>query len=125
MLNYNSCKLMSKLVYTNNTQFHNNKLNFTGEDKPAGMKVLYAYYGVTCARGNHMKANQDRSTDWAAGICDGKISCSGTVLTSVLTDPYRGCAKDLVVVAQCADGRVIADLVPRPSQGKDFSLSCC
>ena len=74
-----------------------------------------------------MKANQDRSTDWAAGLCNGKISCSGKVHTSVLTDPYHGCAKDFVVVALCAadDGKVIADFVQKEAQGRDFSLSCC
>ena len=88
------------------------------------MVVSYAYYGVSCANGKHVKANQDRSTSWAAEICDGKVSCSGRVHKSVLMDPYRGCAKDFVVVAQCADGKVIADLVQREAQGRTFSLSC-
>ena len=35
----------------------------------------------------------DRSTNWEKGLCDGKNLCSGTVHTSVLTDPYSGCTK--------------------------------
>ena len=87
------------------------------------MKVQYAYYGVSCANENLVNANQDRSTKWAAGICDGKLSCSGTVSANILTDPYRGCRKDFIVVAQCAD-KIITDLVPREADGRVFSLSC-
>lgn len=88
-----------------------------------GMKVLYAYYGISCAS-NIDHANQDRTTDWAKGLCDGKVSCSGRVHTSVLTDPYPGCAKDFLVVAECANGKIISNLVTREAQGKDFSLQC-
>ena len=95
-------------------------MNFAGT-----IKILYAYYGVSCANGNHVKAVQDRSTSWAARICNGKTTCRGMVHTRYLTDPYRGCAKDFIVVAQCAQGKVIANLVPREAQGKYFSLSCC
>ena len=88
------------------------------------MKVVYAYYGVSCAKGNNEKTNQIRSTDWAAGICNGKVSCSGRINTSVLTDPYFLCKKDFVVVALCADGKVVADIVQSEAQGRDFFLSC-
>ena len=88
-----------------------------------GMTVLYAYYGISCA--SHIEPNVlDRSTKWAKSICDGKNSCSGTVHTSVLTDPYFGCGKDFLVVAECANGKIISNLVTPEAQGKDFSLQC-
>ena len=89
----------------------------------AGMTVQYAYYGISCT--SQIKQNVvDRSTNWAKGLCDGKNSCSGTVHTSVLTDPYLGCAKDFIVVAECANGKIISNLVKPEAQGKQFSLEC-
>ena len=89
------------------------------------MKVVFAYYGISCANGDLKQANQDRSTKWAAGLCDGKNECKGMVHTSVLTDPYYGCRKDFLVVAECDNGKIIADLVSPEAQGKEFSLTCC
>ena len=43
---------------------------------------------------------------------------------SVLTDPYFGCRKDFLVVAECANGKIISNLVTPEAQGKDFSLQC-
>lgn len=87
------------------------------------MTVLYAYYGISCA--SQIRQNVlDITTNWAKGLCDGKKSCSGTVHTSVLTDPYGGCKKDFLVVAQCEGGNIISNLVTREAQGKQFSLRC-
>ena len=89
-----------------------------------GMKVIYAYYGISCANGDLKQFNQDRSTKWATRLCNGKNSCSGRVHTSVLTDPYGGCRKDFLVVAEC-NGKIIANQVTREAQGKKFYLACC
>ena len=89
----------------------------------AGMTVLYAYYGISCTSQIEQDV-LDTSTNWAKGICDGKDSCTGMVHTSVLTDPYPGCGKDFLVVAQCADGKIISNLVTPEAQGKQFSLQC-
>lgn len=87
------------------------------------MKIVYAYYGVSCANG-HLRPNvQHISTNWAAGLCNGRSSCGGTVHTSILGDPYYGCPKDFIVVAKC-DGNVIANLVPKEAQGRQFYLAC-
>ena len=51
-------------------------------------------------------------------------TCSGRINTSVLTDPYFLCKKDFVVVALCADGKVVADFVQSEAKGRDFFLSC-
>lgn len=89
----------------------------------AGMTVLYAYYGISCT--SQIQQNVlDITTNWAKGLCDGNNSCSGTVHTSVLTDPYPGCQKDFLVVAQCEGGNIISNLVTREAQGKQFSLQC-
>ena len=77
-----------------------------------GMKVLFAYYGISCASQINV-SNQKRSTDWVSGLCDGKSSCTGCVSTSVLTDPYIGCGKDFIAVERCANGEVISNLVTR------------
>ena len=59
----------------------------------AGMTVLYAYYGLSCANGDVRKSYQDRTTRYAKNLCDGKNSCSGYIHTSIITDPYYGCRK--------------------------------
>ena len=71
----------------------------------AGMTVLYAYYGISCTSQIEQDV-LDTSTGWARGISDGKDSCTGMVHTSVLTDPYPGCGKDFLVVAECAEGKI-------------------
>ena len=88
-----------------------------------GMEVLYAYYGISCARTIRSDV-QVRSTNWVKGLCNGKTSCSGRVHTSILTDPYGGCAKDFLVVAKCGNGKIISNLVTKEAQGKSFSLKC-
>ena len=90
----------------------------------AGMTVLYAYYGLSCAKGNVQKSNQDRSTKYVKHLCDGKNSCSGYVHTSILTDPYHGCEKDFLVVAQCPGGEIISSHLTPEAQGKTFRLTC-
>ena len=91
------------------------------------MKVIFAYYGVSCARGTLRKFVQLRSTNWAARFCNGRISCSGRVShsNSALTDPYGGCRKDFIVVAKCSNGKIIADLVQKEASGRKFKLNCC
>ena len=90
------------------------------------MKVIYAYYGLACARGKLRDDNQRRSTQWAARLCNGKTSCTGRVHNSVLTDPYGGCPKDFIIVAKCSNGKIIAGAVPPvPGEGQRISLSCC
>lgn len=89
----------------------------------AGMNVLYAYYGASCAS-QIILGNQIRSTNWVKSLCDGNNSCTGRVHTSVLTDPYYGCSKDFIAVAQCPGGQIISNLVTREAQGKYFHLQC-
>ena len=86
------------------------------------MKVKFAYYGVNCANFNLRKDVQDRSTQWVARMCNGKSSCQGRVHNGALTDPYRGCHKHFIAVAECSNGQVIAKLV---REGHSLSLSCC
>ena len=88
------------------------------------MRVIFAYYGVSCANGDVRHGVQFTSTNWAKSLCDGKNYCSGTVHTSSLGDPYRGCHKDFVVVAECRNGQVVADFVKGEAQGSTFSLAC-
>ena len=86
------------------------------------MKVLFAYYGLSCAKGVIKSNDQYLSTMWAAKLCDGKNSCQGKVHNSVLTDPYKGCPKDFTIVAKW---RIIAGAVPPvPGEGQLISLSC-
>ena len=89
--------------------------------------MIYAYYGVSCARGNLRKSVQLRSTKWAARFCNGKTSCSGRVShhNRALTDPYYGCRKDFIVVAKCSNGKIVADLVRKEASGRRFKLNCC
>ena len=88
------------------------------------MTVKFAYYGVSCANGDLNEATQDRTTSWVASLCDGRKSCSGHVHTSVLTDPYGGCPKDFLAVAECSDGSIVADLLRKEAQGRTFHLAC-
>ena len=90
----------------------------------AGMTVLYAYYGLSCANGDVQKSNQDRTTSYAKHLCDRKNSCSGYVHTSIITDPYYGCEKDFLVVAQCPGGEIISSHLTPEAQGKTFRLTC-
>ena len=91
------------------------------------MKVIYAYCGVSCAEGNLKKSIQTRSTNWAASVCNGKSKCSGKVShsDSALADFYPQCNKDFIVVAECSNGKIIADQVKKRAIGKKFSLDCC
>ena len=90
------------------------------------MKVIYAYYGVSCAKGNLRKSVQWFSTIWAGLQCNGKSSCSGRVTNHNLkNDPYRGCPKDFIVVAKCSNGNIIADSVKAVGgEGQTFTLNC-
>jgi hypothetical protein len=89
------------------------------------MKVKFAYYGLDCAGGVIRKSNQQHSTQWIARLCDGRSSCHGTVHNSVLTDPYPGCPKDFIAVAECSNGKVIAKAVAaKRNEGQQISLSC-
>lgn len=89
------------------------------------MEVIFAYYGISCAgNGALTHHNQYRSTDWVAGICNGKDHCAGAVSVNILTDPYYGCQKDFLAVARCSNGQVVASLVPREANGRWFSLAC-
>ena len=89
------------------------------------MKVLFAYYGLSCAKGDIKADNQHRSTKWAAKLCNGKNYCQLRVHNSVLTDPYVGCPKDFIVVAQCPNGKIIAKAVPPVAgEGQRITLFC-
>jgi hypothetical protein len=91
----------------------------------AVMKVKFAYYGLDCAGGIIRKTNQQRSTQWMAHLCNGKHSCQGRVHNSVLTDPYPGCPKDFMAVAECSNGKIIAKAVPaKPGEGQQIDLAC-
>jgi hypothetical protein len=90
------------------------------------MKVKFAYYGLSCARGVLKKSNQRRSTRWIARLCNGRHSCQGRVHNSVLTDPYPGCPKGFIAVAECSNGKIIAEAVrPKVGEGQRISLACC
>ena len=90
------------------------------------MTVKFAYYGLACSKGVLKESNQKRSTQWIASLCNGKHSCQGRVHNSVLTDPFPGCPKDFIVVAECSNGKVIAEAVPRKGgEGQKISLACC
>ena len=86
------------------------------------MRVLFAYYGLSCTNGQ--STNQQRSTNWVAGLCNGKTTCSGVVSVSVLTDPYYGCHKDFLAIAECDYGRIVAAYVPSEADGRQFILKC-
>ena len=91
-----------------------------------GMKVIYAYYGTSCANGHLTQAIQDRSTKYAADRCDGRSSCNVVVrhTDADLGDPYVGCPKDFIVVAKCGDGQIVADSVTPEASGHSFELVC-
>ena len=91
-----------------------------------GMKVIFAYYGLSCANGYIRNYVKDLSMDWAGQLCDGRSWCSGTVTNGNLrSDPYWGCPKDFVLVAKCSGGRIISDSVKAvPGEGQKFYLSC-
>ena len=93
------------------------------------MKVLFAYYGLSCAERHSpgrllIYMDQYRSTEWAASMCDGKDLCYGKVSTKNLEDPYYGCPKNFVVVAKCDDGEVVASLVRPEADHHIFRLDC-
>ena len=91
-----------------------------------GMKVVFAYYGTSCAKGHLTQSTQDRSTKYAADRCDGRFSCN-VVLSRThdnLGDPYRGCEKDFIVVAKCGNGKIVADSVTREASDRNFKLNC-
>ena len=67
------------------------------------MRVLFAYYGVSCAKGNLRKSVQRLSTKWAARLCNGKTKCGGRVTNSNLMS--GGCLKDYYNVYRC--GKVL------------------
>ncbi len=102
---------------------NNNKLNILPYLVYIGMTVQFAYFGASCT--DHFSFHVKHiSTDWAKRQCDGTTSCSGTVSLHVLTDPYYGCEKDFIVVAECPNGHVVADYLSKAAEGKTFSLRC-
>ena len=89
------------------------------------MRVLFAYYGVSCASGMiSPSSNEYKSTDWVSRLCNGKNYCSGVVSVSVLGDPFYGCHKDFLAVAECDYGRIIATRVSPEAHGRHFTLQC-
>ena len=93
----------------------------------AVMKVKFAYYGLTCAKaiGYLSESNKQRSTRWIAHLCNGRHSCQGRVHNSVLTDPYPGCPKGFIVVAECSNGKIITkEVPPKGGEGQKISLAC-
>lgn len=88
------------------------------------MKVIFAYYGLSCASHGLQQSNQYRTTKWAQGLCDGKDHCTGVISRAIITDPYYGCSKDFLIIARCSNGQIIADLVPKSADDKSFSLAC-
>ena len=93
-----------------------------------GMKILFAYYGVSCASGHLDQNKLERTIEWAKGVCDGQNSCRSNLhtLIQMYGDPYPGCGKDFSVEAQCPSGQVISDLVTPEAGNHDkfFSLQC-
>lgn len=89
--------------------------------------MLFAYYGVSCAKGKLRKSVQRLSTNWASRQCNGRRQCTAKVTNGNLrSDPYRGCPKDFIVVAKCPNGKIIADSVKAVvNEGQKFSLDCC
>ena len=87
-----------------------------------GMRVRFAYYGLSCSHG--IVQNQIQTANWVRSLCDGKDSCSGLVSVSVIGDPYYGCHKDFLIVAECSYGRIVAAHVPYEAHGRKFTLNC-
>ncbi len=96
---------------------------YTSPLSGVGMTVRFAYYGATCTNGPDSKVEYT-STKWVKSLCEGKTSCSGTVSTDVLTDPYPGCQKNFIAFAKCPDGHFIRDSLSKEAQGKTFHLQC-
>ncbi|XP_064397841.1 uncharacterized protein LOC135344549 [Halichondria panicea] len=93
------------------------------EKQGAGIKILYAYYGLACTKGVLRKSVEVRSTAYAKSKCEGKQSCRGMVSNRYLSDPYGGCHKNFIVVASCKNGKeIISSYVTK--EGKYFSLKC-
>ena len=89
------------------------------------MRVIFAYYGISCAGDNLRDSVQYKSTAWARKLCDGKEFCSGKIDTQTsIGDPYNRCNKDFLVIARCGNGQLIADLLGASADGKYFSLAC-
>ncbi len=88
------------------------------------MTVQFAYYGLSCVKYELMDFDQMVSTKWVRSLCNGRTSCSGIVSTAVLTDPYYGCAKDFLAIAECPNGEVITDFLSKEAEGTTFSLHC-
>ena len=89
------------------------------------MKVIFAYYGLSCAGDNLKHSVQYKSTEWAKTLCDGKEQCNGVIDTRTsIGDPYAWCNKDFLVIARCGNGQVIADLLGASADGKYFRLAC-
>ncbi len=88
------------------------------------MIVQFAYYGLRCIPNLDPIVIQDTVTDWAKDQCDGSMSCTGLVSVGTLGDPYRGCSKEFLVVAECPNGLVVADLLENEAHTKTFSLAC-
>ena len=94
------------------------------------MEVIFAYYGLTCSSGHITLNNQYKSTEWVAGLCDGRNYCTGVVsqirAKDILGDPYVGCCKDFLAVAVCPSGQVIANQVECEAShsGRSFYLAC-
>ncbi len=86
------------------------------------MIVHFAYFGLNCIPDLDPIVIQDTVTDWAKGQCDGRMSCSGLVSIRTIGDPYGGCAKNFLVVAECPNGLVVADLLE--IEEETFSLAC-
>ncbi len=88
------------------------------------MTVQFAYYGLSCVQYELEYLDQYVSTNWVRKLCNGRTSCSGTVSTTVLMDPYHGCAKDFLAIAECPNGDVITDFLSKEAEGTTFSLHC-
>ena len=89
------------------------------------MRVIFAYYGLSCAGDNLKHTVQYQSTAWARKICDGKEFCTGQITTGTsIGDPYHGCNKDFLVIARCGNGELVADYLGRKADNKHFSLAC-
>ena len=89
-----------------------------------GMRVIFAYYGLRCSNGDINNQNQYRSTQWVASLCNGKNYCTGVVSVNILGDPYPGCCKDFLAVAECSNGQIVADAVRCEANGQHFALAC-
>jgi hypothetical protein len=89
------------------------------------MRILFSYYGLSCAEDGRDYGVQCKWTRWARDKCLGKSACSSEVNYYLDPgDPYPYCSKDFLVVAECPDGEIISNYIPRPADGKSFSLSC-